>query len=210
MSKSERTILLNPGPVTLTDRVRKSMLRGDWCHREKEFAQLIRDINRRIARVYRETEGKYLAVTLSGSGTAAVEAMCSSMTPLDKKTLVIANGVYGERIAKILRSRNRSFELVQSAWSEAIDMPTVTAVLDRDSDITHVITVHHETTTGRLNNLQPLGELCQQRDLRLLVDGVSSFGAEAIDFLGVECCCDCSHSEQVPAWCSGRCICVGA
>ena len=63
-----REILLNPGPVTLSDRVRQALTRGDWCHREKEFAQLTRDINRRIGKVYREAEGKFQSVMLTGSG----------------------------------------------------------------------------------------------------------------------------------------------
>lgn len=41
--------------------------------------------------------------------------------------------------------------------------------------------MHHETTTGRLNDLQAIGALCRERDVALLLDGVSSFGAEAID-----------------------------
>jgi 2-aminoethylphosphonate-pyruvate transaminase len=42
--------------------------------------------------------------------------------------------------------------------------------------------VHHETTTGRLNDLAALAEACRSRDVRMLVDGVSSFGAEPIPF----------------------------
>ncbi|MEC9376115.1 MAG: aminotransferase class V-fold PLP-dependent enzyme, partial [Pseudomonadota bacterium] len=53
-----------------------------------------------------------------------------------------------------------------------------------ENDISHIITVQHETTTGRLNDLKPLGDLCKKRDLKLLIDAVSSFGAEAIDFEG--------------------------
>lgn len=36
-------ILLNPGPVTLTERVRKSLLQPDLCHRENEFFALSTD-----------------------------------------------------------------------------------------------------------------------------------------------------------------------
>ena len=135
MNGNDRTILLNPGPVTLTERVRQAMLRGDLCHREKEFAQLTRDINKRLARVYRETEGKYLAVSLTGSGTAAVEAMCNSMVPHDASTLVVANGVYGERIANILVAHGRPHEVVRSEWSDAIDMAGVSAALNANSKI---------------------------------------------------------------------------
>ena len=54
MSESKRAILMNPGPVTLSDGVRNALHRGDWCHREPEFADLTRDINGRLVRVYRE------------------------------------------------------------------------------------------------------------------------------------------------------------
>jgi aspartate aminotransferase-like enzyme len=38
------TILLNPGPVTMSNRVRKVFLKEDLCHREPEFAEMVLDI----------------------------------------------------------------------------------------------------------------------------------------------------------------------
>jgi 2-aminoethylphosphonate-pyruvate transaminase len=184
MTGPDRTILLNPGPVTLTERVRNALTRGDWCHREPEFAKLTRDINTRLARVYRETAGRYRAVMLTGSGTAAVEAMCASIVPRDTETLVVANGVYGERIAAMLGAHARPHTIVRAEWGAPIDIAAVTAALDANAAIRHVLVVHHETTTGRLNDLSALGTLCRERGLRLLIDAVSSFGAEAIDFPG--------------------------
>jgi len=181
MTKDDRTILLNPGPVTLSDRVRKSLTRGDWCHREPEFADLTRDINGRLVRVYREMAGKYDSVMLTGSGTAAVEAMISSFAPQTSSTLVLANGVYGERMAKMLAAHDRPHHVVQSPWGEVIDLERVQNELDMRTDITHVAVVHHETTTGRLNDLSKLSELCGEHGVRLLLDCVSSFGAEAIN-----------------------------
>jgi 2-aminoethylphosphonate-pyruvate transaminase len=181
MSDQERTILLNPGPVTLSDRVRKSLTRGDWCHREPEFADLTRDINARLVRVYREMAGKYDSVMLTGSGTAAVEAMIASFAPHTTRTLVVANGVYGERMAKMLEAHSRPHHVVQSPWGEAIDLDKVRNELEMRAEITHVAVVHHETTTGRLNDLTGLSELCGEHGVRLLLDCVSSFGAEAIN-----------------------------
>jgi 2-aminoethylphosphonate-pyruvate transaminase len=66
-----------------------------------------------------------------------------------------------------------------------LDLDAITARLDaakKGAQFTHVAVVHHETTTGRLNHLRPLGKLCRDRGLRLIVDAVSSFGAEPIDF----------------------------
>ncbi len=178
---TKRNILLNPGPVTLTGRVRNALSRDDWCHREPEFAELTREINTELVRVYPDMEADYSAVMLTGSGTSAVEAMLASFAPDNGTTLVLSNGVYGERIAKILAAHRKPFILSQAPWTAAVDIDAAVRLLDEHPEITHVTTVHHETTTGRLNDLDAIGALCKSRDLPLLLDGVSSFAAEAIE-----------------------------
>lgn len=175
-------ILLNPGPVTLTERVRTALTAGDWCHREPEFAALMQDINRRITNLYDELAESFSAVTLTGSGSSAVEAMLASFAPAKSQgaTLVLANGVYGERMAKMLRAHRKPCVLLQGEWTAPIDLDAVIGMLDEHPEVTHIATVHHETTTGRLNDMDALGALCVRRGLDLLLDGVSSFGAEAI------------------------------
>ncbi|MBD0303639.1 MAG: 2-aminoethylphosphonate aminotransferase, partial [Tolypothrix sp. T3-bin4] len=96
-------ILLNPGPVNLSDRVRNALLRPDLCHREVEFFQLQSRIREQLLQVYQLESDRFAAVLLTGSGTAAIEAMVTSLVPQDGKLLVIENGVYGERIAKIAK-----------------------------------------------------------------------------------------------------------
>ncbi len=178
---AERTILLNPGPVTLTSRVRAALSRGDWCHREPEFAQLTQDINARLAKVYPDMESSFDAVMMTGSGTASVEAMLNTFAPRDTETLVLANGVYGERMADMLAAQGKPHFVAEVPWLEPMDLTQLPGILDQQDGITHIVTVHHETTTGRLNDLGALGQICRERDLKLLLDGVSSFGAEAID-----------------------------
>jgi 2-aminoethylphosphonate-pyruvate transaminase len=179
-----RSILLNPGPVTLSERVRSALTDGDWCHREPEFAELTRTINGGLVSVYPAMQSDFDAVTLTGSGTAAVEAMLATFAPDDARTLVLANGVYGERMARMLDAHRKPCEIARQAWTEAPDLDALVAALDRHTDVTHIAVVHHETTTGRLNDLDAIGAICRERGLRILLDGVSSFGAEAIDAAG--------------------------
>ncbi len=178
---AKRNILLNPGPVTLTERVRNALIRDDWCHREPEFAELTREINTELARVYGDMERDFSAVMMSGSGTCAVEAMLASFAPDKGGTLVLANGVYGERMASMLAAHRKPVHLSQAQWTAPVDVNAAARILDEHPQITHVTTVHHETTTGRLNDLDAIGALCKTRGLSLLLDGVSSFAAEAID-----------------------------
>jgi 2-aminoethylphosphonate-pyruvate transaminase len=180
-TENQRLILLNPGPVTLTARVRNALVAGDWCHREPEFAALIRDINLRLAQVYDSLVQDYCAVTLAGSGTSAVEAMLASFAPDHQTTLVVANGVYGERMQRMLEAHGKPHRVVEHAWTAAVDIDALQSCLASDPTITHLVVVHHETTTGRLNDIAAVGRFCQARGLTMLLDAVSSFGAEQID-----------------------------
>jgi 2-aminoethylphosphonate-pyruvate transaminase len=181
MSAEERMCLLNPGPVTLSPRVRRAMERRDMCHREPEFAAIQADVRGRLERVYPNAHSVFSAVLFTGSGTAAVEAMVGSLVPRDGKALVVENGVYGERISEMLRILGRRHETARSEWTARIDLAAVDRRLASDRSISHVIAVHHETTTGRLNDIAALGALCRRRGVKLLLDAVSSFGGEQID-----------------------------
>jgi 2-aminoethylphosphonate-pyruvate transaminase len=179
---SRRTVLLNPGPVTLSAGVREALIRDDWCHREPEFAELTRSINRRLTDVYELDPEGYASVLLTCSGTGAVEAMLATFAPRNSTTLVVANGVYGERMARILAEYERPHEVIRAEWTAPIDLGQIAARLDDDGGISHVVAVHHETTTGRLNDIAGLGELCRQRGTSMLLDSVSAFGAEELRF----------------------------
>jgi 2-aminoethylphosphonate-pyruvate transaminase len=178
-------LLLNPGPVTLTDRVRRSLLQPDLCHRESEFFDLQDEARERLLATYSLDPAIWTAVLVTGSGTAAVESMVAALTPEAGRLLIVENGVYGERIAQMCAQYRIAHDRLVGPWMQAPDLDAIAARLDtagRDARFTHLAVVHHETTTGRLNNLQPLGELCRARGMGLLVDGVSSFGAEDLDF----------------------------
>ncbi|KVR37126.1 2-aminoethylphosphonate aminotransferase [Burkholderia multivorans] len=174
-------LLLNPGPVTLTERVRRSLLQPDLCHRESEFFDLQDEARARLVAAYELDPAEWTAVLMTGSGTAAVESMIAALVPKDGKLLVIENGVYGERITQIATQYGIAHDVLKHEWMQAPDLAQIAARLDAGG-YSHVAVIHHETTTGRLNDLGAIAEVCRARGVKLLVDGVSSFGAEAIDF----------------------------
>ena len=182
MTVNSSYILLNPGPVNISVGVRQALTQPDLCHREPEFSHLQDTIRQKLLKVYSLSSETWAPVLLAGSGTAAVEAMLVSIVPQQGEVLVLENGVYGERMTRICEIHNISHRVITCEWGEPIDIPAVLHELEYAESITHVAVVHHETTTGRLNDISTLGELCQSKGIQLLVDAVSSFGAEAIDF----------------------------
>lgn len=177
--------LLNPGPVTMTERVRRALGAEDVCHREPEFAALCARVREKLEAVYEDARGAYRAVLIGGSGTSAVEAMLALVPRASdangKKSLVVANGVYGERMAAMLKAQGKAHEVVSSGWTGAMDLAAVEKALATGA-FAHVLAVHHETTTGRLNDVGALGALCTKHGVPMLLDGVSSFAGEEIRF----------------------------
>lgn len=176
-----RAILLNPGPVSLSDGVRRAVTRVDLCHRESEFFDLQDLVIRELLDVYHCDPAKWTAVLVGGSGTSAMEAMVASLVPQDASLLVLENGVYGERLSKLASIYGISYKALNAPWGEEIDLDALAELL-ASGEISHVAAVHHETTTGRLNRVDEIASLCDQHGVELLLDAVSSFGAEAIPF----------------------------
>lgn len=176
-----RYILLNPGPVSLSDGVRKAAMSQDLCHREPEYFRLQDRVRSSLLDVYGLDSQVWTSVLLGGSGTTALEAMMSSLLPRDAKLLVIENGVYGERISRIAEIHGIGITAVNHEWTENIDFARVEEALSGQS-FSHLAAVHHETTTGRLNDISRLTALCEKYGVELLLDAVSSFGAEDIPF----------------------------
>lgn len=176
-----RIVLLNPGPVNVTDTVRDALHRGDMCHREQEIADLIQNIRQKLLTAF-DIESQYRAALISGSGTAALEMGVSSCLSENKTLLVIENGVYGERISKMADAYGHRRIALATPWGTPPDLAKIEETLTAHPEIEVVGMVHHETTTGLMNPLEAVYELCQKYDKRLLIDAISSIGGETLDF----------------------------
>jgi 2-aminoethylphosphonate-pyruvate transaminase len=175
-------ILLNPGPVTLSPRVRRALGRADLCHREPEFAALQSGIRAKLLAVYGLDPGRWAAILLTGSGTAAVEAMLCSLVPREAGLVTVENGVYGERLTRIGATHRIECRPVAHPWTAPPSAEALAATLRDHPRSCRVGLVHHETTTGRLNDVGACAVAAG--GVPFLLDAVSSFGGEAIDFAG--------------------------
>ncbi len=190
-------ILLNPGPVNVSDRVRHALLREDICHRENEFSSLLRDIQLKLIQAFAHDQD-YLAIVISCSGTAAVEAAITSTVPPGKKILVIKNGVYGERMAEIAQAYRLGRVELACDWTELPPLEKIETALNDDPSIQLVGMVHHETTTGLRNPVKDVGELVHRYEKVFLVDAVSSIAGETINLA--------ENHIDILAGTAGKCI----
>lgn len=170
--------LLTPGPLTTAYSVKEAMLR-DWGSWDGDFRAMTADLRRQLLDIAGDTAGEFDCVPMQGSGSFSVEAMLGSFVPRDGKVLVLGNGAYGKRIAQTLGYLGRDHVTIDKGDYMPPRGPEVTAALDADPAISHVVVVHCETSSGILNPLKEISDAVYASGRKLLVDSMSAFGAVA-------------------------------
>ncbi|MBN2724686.1 MAG: alanine--glyoxylate aminotransferase family protein [Deltaproteobacteria bacterium] len=173
-------VLLNPGPVLTTPKVKAALVHHDMCHRDDDFSALVQNLRKKLKKVFKGGDD-HEVVMITGSGTSGIEAAISSSVPEDKKILVVVNGAFGERYVEVSKVHRLGLVEVNFGWRNEVDTKEIERHLVEDEDIAVVMMAHHETSTGILNPVNEVGELCRKHNKLFIVDAVSSLGAEKID-----------------------------
>lgn len=168
--------LLTPGPLTTAYEVKEAMLR-DWGSWDGDFRAMTADLRRQLLDIAGDTAGEFDCVPMQGSGSFSVEAMLGGFVPRDGKVLVLSNGAYGKRIAQTLTYLGRDHVTIDKGDYMPPRGSEVSAALDADPSITHVVVVHCETSSGILNPLKEISDAVYAHGRKLLVDSMSAFGA---------------------------------
>ena len=172
-------ILLTPGPLTTTLRTKLAMLK-DWGSWDTDFIAVTASVKKRLLDIV-HGQDTHVLVPLQGSGTFSVEAAVATVVPRDGHVLVMDNGAYCKRAAKLTQLMGRRATVVPQAEEEPVSPAVLQTHLTADPSITHVVLIHCETGTGVLNPLPEVAAVCQRLNKGLIIDAMSSFGALPID-----------------------------
>lgn len=167
--------LMTPGPLTTSLSVKQAMLH-DWGSRDTTFIAMTARVRSKLVTLV-DGGDSHVCVPIQGSGTFAVEAAVATVLPRDGKLLILVNGAYGHRIAKICAYLGRACEIMETPENTPNDVSALDARLADDDGITHVAAVHCETTSGILNPLQEIAACVAGRERSLFIDSMSAFGA---------------------------------
>jgi 2-aminoethylphosphonate-pyruvate transaminase len=172
-------LLLTPGPLTTSLATKRAMLR-DWGSRDPAFIALNRRLRERLVGLAGGT-GSHVCVPVQGSGTFAIEATLGTLVPRDGKVLVLINGAYGRRMAKICEYYGRTHAALETPEDVPNDVGALDRALAADTAISHVAAVHCETTSGILNPIEAIAAITARHGRGLLIDAMSAFGALPLD-----------------------------
>jgi len=179
MTAHREAILLTPGPLTTSLRTKLAMLK-DWGSWDSDFIAITARVRKSLLSIVHGHDS-HVVVPLQGSGTFSVEAAVATVVPRDGHVLVLDNGAYCKRAAKLTHLMGRRTTVVPFAEDAAVSPEVLQSHLLADKSITHVVMIHCETGAGVLNPLQAVADVCQAHGKGLIVDAMSSFAALEID-----------------------------
>ena len=172
-------LLFTPGPLTTSLDTKKSMLvdMGSW---DDDFNKVTSIIRSKVIKVVNGNKS-YTCVPLQGSGSFGIEAMIINFISKKDKILILINGSYGERIKKICDYHK--IKNIPFVWkeNEELDIKKLQKKLQSDKSIKNLAFVHCETSTGIINPINEVNNLCKNLKVNLFIDAMSTFGALTID-----------------------------
>ena len=172
---------LLPGPVAVSREVRAAFARAPVSHRSSSFVD---DLGRTKRLLCDLVATRHVEV-LMGSGTLANDVIAGQLSLRPGNGLVLSNGEFGERLVDHAGRMNLTFETLRADWGATFDEGEVRAALDRSHDNAWVWAVHCETSTGVLNDIEMLKQVCAERKVRLCLDCISSIGTIPVDLRDV-------------------------
>ena len=179
LSRTKDPWLLTPGPLTTSIKTKKAMLR-DWGSRDNNFIKINTAVRKKLTSLVSSSKS-YTTIPMQGSGTFGVEAMITTLTSSKSKLLILINGAYGKRIAKICKNVGINYAIYETSENKIHDPNHVDKILSKDKKISHVVMVHCETTSGILNPIEAISKKAKKYKKYFFIDAMSSFGAIPID-----------------------------
>lgn len=166
--------LLTPGPVMVPEDVMVEMARPLEHHRTQIFRDVAKELSGLLQYLF---QTKAMCLTFTSSGTAAMEAAIVGCCPSGHKALVITNGNFADRWAKVCKNFGIDHTTLPYEWGRGAKAADVAKAMDADKKLDTVIMVHSETSTASVSDVQGIARVTRDRGALLLVDGITSVGA---------------------------------
>ena len=177
MAIQQKLSLMIPGPTPVPEKVLQALGKHPIGHRSKDFQNLV-EITTKNLKWLHQTENDVLTIT--GSGTAAMEAGIINTLSKGDKVICGDNGKFGERWVKVAKEFGLEVIEVKAPWGKPLNPKDFKNILedDKKKEIKAVILTHSETSTGVINDLKTISSYIRNHKKALsIIDCVTSLGA---------------------------------
>lgn len=169
-------LLLIPGPVQTRPEVRACMA-DDIAPWDEDFRDEYAAMRPRIVAIAGGVPGRHASLPLPGCGHMIIEAAIRTFVPAGGTLLVVQNGGYADRLARLAQQAGRNVVSLHGPDDRPMPPEALAAALEAHPECSHVALVVSETGTGIVNDPQILGPVIAAAGRRMICDAVSGFGA---------------------------------
>lgn len=167
-----RTIM-TPGPVEVDPRVLQAMSTPILGQFDPAFTEIMNEVMDMLRIVF-QTKNKW-AFPIDGTSRAGTEALlCSVIEPGDR-VLVPIFGRFGHLLVEICERCGADVYTMETTWGTVFEEKEIIEKIN-EIEPKIVAVVHGETSTGCMQPLLEIGQICRQQDRLLIVDAVASMG----------------------------------
>ncbi len=169
--------LMIPGPTPVPENVLSCMSKHPIGHRSGDFQEIVKKTTEQLKWLHQTTAD---VLTITGSGTAAMEAGIINTLSKGDQVICGENGKFGERWVKVAKAYGLDVKVVKADWGQPLDPNEFKRLLeeDRDEKIKAVILTHSETSTGVINDLKTINKEVKSNSKAITIaDCVTSLGA---------------------------------
>ncbi|MEX2190912.1 MAG: alanine--glyoxylate aminotransferase family protein [Bacteroidota bacterium] len=167
--------LFTPGPTPVPESVMLRMAEPMIHHRHVEFTQLFARLHENLQYLFQTTGD---VITLTSSGTGAMEATVANVHSAGEKALFVNGGKFGERWGEILKVYGVEPVELTVPWGESVRIEDIEKALKEHPSISAVYLTHSETSTGAATDVQAIARLVRGTSGALtIVDGITAVGA---------------------------------
>ncbi len=166
-----------PGPTPVPERVLHALAKHPIGHRSKDFQDLVKSTTENLKWLHQTNND---VLTITGSGTAAMEAGIINTLSKGDKIICAENGKFGERWVKVAEAFGLEVIKITAEWGKPLEPEHFKEVLEKDQnkEIKAVVLTHSETSTGVINDLKTISQhIRNHKEAISIVDCVTSLGA---------------------------------
>ncbi|HXV28642.1 MAG TPA: alanine--glyoxylate aminotransferase family protein [bacterium] len=174
----KRNILLTPGPTPVPESVLKVLAQPIIHHRTPQYRKIFSSVSERLKKVFLTRNPVY---TLTGSGTAAMEASLVNFHSPGDEILVIDCGKFGERFTDIAKAHQLKATVLKVTYGEAVRPGDVQEALQKNPNFKAVCVGLCETSTAVLNDIRAIGKSVGASQALLIVDAISGLAADRLE-----------------------------
>lgn len=168
------------GPVMMSDDILQIGKEQIPYFRTEAFSNIMKE-NEKIFIELVDSPSDSRLITLTASGTAAMEMAVINSFDSSDKVLVVNGGGFGQRFADICDIYNIPYDDIKLAPGERLTKETLREYDNKN--FTGMLINMHETSTGTLYDMEIVSEFCKKNNVFLIVDAISSFLADKISMM---------------------------